>query len=494
MSAAGVTDARALPAGALVLLALGLLALAAYRLFALWLADLPLYFDEAQYWGWSRELAWGYYSKPPMIAVAILAATSLCGDGETCVRSVGTAGYLLAAAFVYLAVARLHGARAAAWASVVFATLPLASFGSWAATTDAPLMLFWSAALYGFVRALESDRLGWWLAAGACGGLGLLSKYTMGVFAVSVLVYLLWEPAQRGRLRSWKPWAAAALAFALILPNLWWNARLGFPTFTHVAELSQLERAWLQPAEFAQTVLGQLVVFGPIAGAVLFVVLYGWARGRADPRLRLWIAFTVPMLAIVSLQALLARANLNWGAPAAVAGSAWIALVLLEAGRTRLLAASIGLNLSLAVALYHLAPATQALGLPPKWDATARLKGWPEAGVAVRDTLARHPGARLVGYERIVIAELIYYARPYSAGVRVWNPQRRITDHYRLVADVADSPQGPFIIAMRSESGAALARDFRNLRPLGVIEGGDCEGCRRTLHLYHAASFEGYRP
>src|SRR3954452_9348263 len=56
------------------------------RLIALFRTPLELYPDEAQYWLWSRTLAFGYYSKPPMIAWAIRAATSIGGDAEAWVR------------------------------------------------------------------------------------------------------------------------------------------------------------------------------------------------------------------------------------------------------------------------------------------------------------------------------------------------------------------------------------------------------------------------
>ena len=45
-----------------------------------------LFFDEAQYWAWGQEPAFGYYTKPPLIAWIIGATTSLCGDTPFCVR------------------------------------------------------------------------------------------------------------------------------------------------------------------------------------------------------------------------------------------------------------------------------------------------------------------------------------------------------------------------------------------------------------------------
>ena len=50
------------------------------------LQSVPLSMDEAQYWIWSRDLALGYFSKPPLLAWLISATAAMCGDGEVCVR------------------------------------------------------------------------------------------------------------------------------------------------------------------------------------------------------------------------------------------------------------------------------------------------------------------------------------------------------------------------------------------------------------------------
>ena len=51
-----------------VWLVVALGALLAIRLVALVFNRTDLFFDEAQYWAWSVEPAFGYYSKPPLIA------------------------------------------------------------------------------------------------------------------------------------------------------------------------------------------------------------------------------------------------------------------------------------------------------------------------------------------------------------------------------------------------------------------------------------------
>src|SRR5690348_6451964 len=53
-----------------------------------WLAvgRADLYPDEAQYWLWSLHPAFGYYSKPPLVAWLIAATTALFGEDELAIR------------------------------------------------------------------------------------------------------------------------------------------------------------------------------------------------------------------------------------------------------------------------------------------------------------------------------------------------------------------------------------------------------------------------
>ncbi|MEM8840085.1 MAG: glycosyltransferase family 39 protein, partial [Pseudomonadota bacterium] len=58
-----------LPSNTYTRIALALIfGLLAVRLFLVVISPLELYADEAQYWRWGQTLAWGYYSKPPMVA------------------------------------------------------------------------------------------------------------------------------------------------------------------------------------------------------------------------------------------------------------------------------------------------------------------------------------------------------------------------------------------------------------------------------------------
>ena len=69
-------------------LAIALIAiLTVVRLAGLTFSTVDLFFDEAQYWAWSREPAFGYFSKPPLLAWTIALAERICGGSEACIRA-----------------------------------------------------------------------------------------------------------------------------------------------------------------------------------------------------------------------------------------------------------------------------------------------------------------------------------------------------------------------------------------------------------------------
>ena len=67
--------------------------------------------DEAQYWSWSLSPAFGYFSKPPMIAWLIGASTAMCGDGEACIRMSAPLLHCATAVLVFFAGRALYDER-----------------------------------------------------------------------------------------------------------------------------------------------------------------------------------------------------------------------------------------------------------------------------------------------------------------------------------------------------------------------------------------------
>ena len=195
----------------LLWLALPLGLLLVVRLVALRYNATDLFFDEAQYWSWSLEPAFGYYSKPPLIAWVIRAATEVCGTSEFCIRAPSPILHTLTALAIFALGQRLYGSATGIWSAIVYATLPGVSASAGIISTDVPLLFCWAAALLGLVGLIETR--GWLpaLVLGAALGLGLNAKYAMAYFVVCLSVYLAVTPEHRGLVRDKRLWAALAL-------------------------------------------------------------------------------------------------------------------------------------------------------------------------------------------------------------------------------------------------------------------------------------------
>ncbi len=436
----------------------------------IWLAvqSAGLYPDEAQYWFWAQHPAFGYYSKPPLVAWAIALTTAAFGDSEFAVRLSAPFLHAVAAGFVYATAARLYDRRTGCWSALAYVTLPGVSLSAFIISTDALLLPCWAGALYAFVRARERDELRWWIAVGVAAGLGLLAKYAMMYWLLSAFGLLLSSAGERRHAK--KLLVAAGIAVAIYLPNLWWNWSHGFVSYLHVRDNAELTRNLLHPVAFLEFFGSQFAVAGPLFFAVLLVIVArpSWL---AEPRARFLAAFALPTLALMLGLSLLSRAQPNWAAPAYVSGIVLVVAWALGRDWRRFVRLAIALNLAAAIALFGLSEAIAAggLGVPAKYDPLHRLRGWRELGHDVGALLAAHPGLTLLADDRELLAALIYYVRPHPFGAVEWNPIPGVTDHWRLVNNIGRHRGEDFLAVTVHGLVEEMAPEFAELTPLATI-------------------------
>jgi len=258
-----------------------------YRLWVVRHSGISLFFDEAQYWDWSKHLAWGYFSKPPLIAGLIWLSTTLFGSGVLGVKAVVMLLYPLTAlcmvGFARALWPTSSGVRTGMVAGALFMTIPMVGLMGMFASTDAPLILCWTLASWALWRAQVTNRMSHWVLLGVVCGVGLLGKYTMAAFALTA-VWTLWavHGPQRGIARP-GPWVAAIIALALLSPNLFWNAANGFPTMQHTVELTaQSDRS----GGFLPTLVflaGQVLMLGPVTVVAGLWLFKRASAGRGTP-------------------------------------------------------------------------------------------------------------------------------------------------------------------------------------------------------------------
>lgn len=479
--------------GTLLLFLLAALLVLGWRLAVLGGSSLNLSFDEAQYWLWSLTPDWGYYSKPPFVAWSISLARAACGQAEACIRLPSTFAYVLGSIFVFLAARHLYGDRIAFWSGLVFLTLPGVAYSSMLVTTDPPLLMFWAAALYVTLKALDAKRpLGWWAALGLAIGFGLLAKYAMILFALSLALYLAFTKEARQKLTWQGPVLAGVLALLLYLPNFLWNADNGFVSYLHTKDNANLAGPLFHPEKLAEFLGSQFAVFGPLPFAALLWFVFLLKRSANDGKLRLLAFLSLPVLGLMTVESLLSRANANWAAPAYVAGSVLVTAWLAQKNRFSLIRLSVVLHIALATLVYNYEQTLSLLGIPldEKSDIAKRLKGWPEAGEKVSALLSRHPGAVLMSDDRKLMASLSYYVRPYPLNAVKWNPGAKVHDTFDLNASFkGDAGQGLVFVTERA-SIPEIAAAFKKSEALGAIRQEIHPGFAIDLYAFYLQDYQ----
>jgi 4-amino-4-deoxy-L-arabinose transferase-like glycosyltransferase len=288
-----------------------LAALLAVRAFVA--AATPLAFDEAYYWQWSKNLAWGYYDHPPLVAFMIRAGTVLFGDTSFGIRVFPLLLSILATAAVWRAGAILLGSeRAGALSALLFNAMPMIGVEMLVATPDAPQIAGAAVLMYALAKLSESGNGAWWIAAGAASGFALLAKYTALFLGLGILFWLIIAPSQRRWFQTAWPYLGGGVALGMFLPVIVWNAnhdwvslglqfgRIGSGGFT-LRYLGELFAAQLGLASPFIAILG-------VAG----LVSIARARGALSSRKMLVAALMAPAMAYFLWHSLRGRVQGNW--------------------------------------------------------------------------------------------------------------------------------------------------------------------------------------
>ncbi len=271
---------------------------------------LGLGIDETYMVAASRHLELSYYDHPPIAWWLTHAAMALSGSQvPVIVRLPFILLFALSTWLMARITARLFDSdRAGFWAALILNLSPVyaVTAGGWV-LPDGPL----DCALLGFLlfslRAvgLIPSRWLWgdWLAAGACAGLAMLSKYNGVLVLAGLPVFLLTTEIGRGWLRRPQPWVAGLLAVLLFSPVILWNVEHHWASFAFQGDRAGGLR--FRP-------LAPLGVWG---GEALFVLPWIWVplillwlralrRGPAEPStwlLALLAATPILLFAVVSI-------------------------------------------------------------------------------------------------------------------------------------------------------------------------------------------------
>ncbi len=235
--------------------------------------------DELLHLALAGHLDWGFIEVPPFIALLAKISLSVFGNSVFAVRIFPT---ICSGAMVWLTgliTTELGGKKfgiAAACLAVIFS--PGFAASGYLFEPVAFDQLWWVLSVWLLIRYIKTGAVKFIYILGAVIGIGLLTKYTMGFFAIALLGSLFMG-TERKLFINRHVIGAGLIAFLIFSPNLLWQFQYGFPVFSQMAELKKQQLDLIKPWDF---VAGQLVD----NGIAVLVWLPGFVMLLISPGLR----------------------------------------------------------------------------------------------------------------------------------------------------------------------------------------------------------------
>jgi hypothetical protein len=278
--------------------------------------------DESYMAGNARQFMLSYVDHAPLHVWAAGLAERIFSSEAPLVVRLPFILFFAGSTWLMFALTRvLFGARAGLWAATAFNIAPVFTYAhaSWVLPDGPAIFFMLASATVVAPLLLDGGRVERptlrWLAAGALGGLAMLSKYN-GVFIFAgVLAFVLTVPPARRHLATSGPWLGALLALLIFSPVIVWNVQhadvgIVFQTrrLPHAAEAHPL---WL-----AEYVGGQMLYLFPLLAVPFAISLFRALRaGPAEPRGWLMAMIAIGPIAIFTVISLWAHSLPHWPMP-----------------------------------------------------------------------------------------------------------------------------------------------------------------------------------
>lgn len=253
--------------------------------------------DEAYYWVYSRHLDWGYFDHPPMVALLIKLGYSLFHN-ELGVRLCMVILNLL----TLIITDKLIPRRDNRLFYLLFFVLAAMQLGGMLAVPDVPLVFFSAFFFLIYRNFLEQQSWKNTLLLALSMALMFYSKYH-GILLVAFTVI-----SNLNLLRVFKFYIACIITAILFMPHIYWQYAHEFPSLQyHLVERNARAYQFSFTSEY---ILGQLLLFGPVAG---WLVLYAAFVCPIQSAFERALKFcTIGVLAFFLLSTYKGRVEANW--------------------------------------------------------------------------------------------------------------------------------------------------------------------------------------
>lgn len=130
--------------------------------------------------------------------------------------------------------------------------------------------------------------------------------------------------------------------------------------------------------------------------------------------------------------------------------------------------------------------------LSRRTDTCGRLPGWPAMSKTVARRLEEDPGTRLLTHDPTAFCEFASYAGPRARPGHCLSPSRSVSHHYALAADLAEAPDGKFLLASDSRQPESLSALFARVRELDPITVPSHPDMHRQYRGFRVQAFRGF--
>jgi len=228
--------------------------------------------DEFLYLAEAHHMAWGYMEIPPLLSVFAW-VTNLFGASMFWLKFWPS----LFGALTYILVGKMILSLGGRLLALFLGFLPFI-LGAYLRVhflfqPNFLEIFFWTMIAYSVVRYIQTEKNSWLYILGVSMGLGIISKYSVAFFIISILLGSLLTP-QRKIFLNKHLYFASLIGFLIFLPSLLWQYFHHFPVIVHMKELQQFQLRYVEPVDFlvSQILMNWAVVFIWIAG--LYFVIF----------------------------------------------------------------------------------------------------------------------------------------------------------------------------------------------------------------------------
>ena len=379
------------------------------RTYSLHVSPIELSVDEAQYWHWSRNIDFGYFTKPPFVAWMISFSTLIFGNEEWAVRLFSPITHLLISLVLWGTAKFAFGPNSGRIAALIWIFLPAASLGGFIISTDTPLLLFWSLSLLFLLIALRQNSSLSSLFVGIFLGFSFLSKYAALYFLIFFVIW--WLIYDRSTFLSVKNILIIFFtSFLIASTNLYWNYLNDFATVNHTISNANLSVITFNYNNVIDFLSSQFLVFGPLLFLLyLLVIIESFFK---DQKISLLAMISFPIIILITIQSFLKIANANWAVTAYVSATLVISYFVTTT-RSAIFKISfyLGLFLNIAISLYILTISINGSFYPLNLKSNPLRKnlGFENLASKIYETFKEEKVSKIVFEKRGDISRFNYY-------------------------------------------------------------------------------------